>query len=456
MLIPELISQQRDYFHTNATKDVDFRISMLKKLRSVIRANEEKMYEAIDKDFGKSKFETYSTELAMIYHELNMAIKNVKKWSRAKRVRGKLANFPSKNFVIPEPLGVSLVIGAWNYPYQLSLVPVISALAAGNTVVMKPSELPARTSKVMHQLITENFNRQYFAVVEGGIPETTELLAQRYDKIFFTGSTQVGRIVYQAAAKHLTPVTLELGGKSPCFVFADCNIKIAAKRLAWSKFLNAGQTCIAPDYILVEKSIEEKFLEAFKKELDKYPQSYTAGSDNYTRIIGERHYNQLCSYIDKSKLAHGGSTDKENLFISPTVLTKVGFDDPVMQQEVFGPILPFITFTNVEEVLPKVKAMPKPLSAYIYSKDNKMIKRILKEISFGGGAINDSVMHISNSNLPFGGVGSSGMGAYHGKEGFDAFSHKKSIMKKSFLFEPSIKYAPYSDFKMKVIKMLQE
>jgi len=456
MKIDDIVVKQRIFFNSNQTKDIRFRIDKLKEIQCLLKENESLLYKAIYEDFGKSKFETYTSEFSLIYHEINIAIKNVKKWSKVKKVPTGLANFPAKSYIIPEPLGTTLIIGAWNYPYQLSILPAITALAAGNTVILKPSELPSRTSNAMATLINNNFDSNYFHVVEGGVSETTELLEHSFDKIFFTGSIPVGRLIYQAAAKHLTPVTLELGGKSPTFIFSDCDMKITAKRVAWAKFFNAGQTCVAPDYILVEKNAEESFLNALFVELDKYPKTYQDFSDQYTQIINTKNLDRLCDLIDSTKVCYGGTTDRDARFISPTVLKNVTFDDKIMEDEIFGPILPVLSFSNLDTTIHEVKNRPKPLACYIYSKNDKTVKKLLKELSFGGGSVNDSVMHLSNSNLPFGGVGFSGIGSYHAKAGFDTFSHYKSILHKSFWFEPNLKYAPYSAKKMKWIKRIME
>lgn len=447
-----IYKQQQSFFLTNQTKDVDFRLQQLRKLKQLLKTNEQKLFEAIYADFGKSTFETYLTELALLYHEIDLFEKKLKSWSKPKRVCTDIANLPGRSYIMPEPLGVTLVIGAWNYPYQLTLLPAVTALAAGNTVVIKPSELPSRTAQVMAELINSNFPADLLYVVEGGVKETTELLEYRFDKIFFTGSTQVGRIVYQAAAKHLTPVTLELGGKSPVFVLADCNLKISAKRLVWAKFINAGQTCVAPDYILVEKSIEKEFLLALKNEIEAQHQHSNDIAENYLRIINERNFDRLIKLIDKDKIYLGGFTDREKRYIAPTVLANVSFTDAVMQEEIFGPILPVIAFDNLGDAIQSVKAGEKPLSCYIYTESAKTAKKILHEISFGGGVVNDSIMHLSNTKLPFGGVGASGMGSYHGKTGFDNFSHFKSILHKPTWFEPALKYLPYTPFKLKLIK----
>ena len=452
--IKDILTQQQNFFNSNKTKNINFRIEQLSKIKKALKENEGLLYKAIYEDFGKSEFETYVTELSLLYHEINSCIKNIRKWSKRKKVSTGIINFPAKSYIIPEPLGTTLVIGAWNYPYQLSLVPSITSLAAGNTVILKPSELPSKTSEVMATIINDNFPSEYFCVVEGGIKETTELLEHRFDKIFFTGSIPVGKIIYQAAAKHLTPVTLELGGKSPTFVLADTDIKMTAKRIVWAKFLNAGQTCIAPDYVLVDKSIEERFLEALKNEIKEYHKNTENIEENYLRIINVNNFDRLNKLIDNDRLYFGGKTNRNERFISPTILQNISFEDEVMKDEIFGPILPVISFTKLDDAIKMVKERPKPLSCYIYSKNRKNIDKLLNEISFGGGAVNDSLMHLSNSNLPFGGVGLSGIGSYHGKAGFDTFSHFKSILDKPFWIEPNIKYAPYSTWKLKIIKWL--
>ena len=456
MDISKIVNQQKSFFNSNSTKEVNLRIETLKKLKLILKENEDKLYTAIYDDFKKSKFETYLTELSLIYNELNDAIRNLKKWSKQKRVRTNLANFPAKSYIIPEPLGTILVISAWNYPYQIALIPAISAIAAGNTVVIKPSEIPNNTSKVLAQLINANFNENHLTVIEGDVATTTELLQQKWDKIFFTGSTPVGKIIYKAAAENLTPVTLELGGKSPTFVLADCNIKITAKRIVWAKFLNAGQTCIAPDYLLVEKRVETKLLEALKKEIeDFYPHSENI-NENYVQIVNERNFNRLAQLIPTDKIYHGGEVNPENRSIAPTLLRNIGFEDHIMQDEIFGPILPIIAFENLEDVIKKVKEKEKPLSLYIYSINKKVIKKILHEISFGGGAINESLVQMSNPNLPFGGVGASGIGNYHSKTGFDTFTHYKSILHKTSWLEPNIKFTPFTELKSKILKFLLE
>ena len=451
-----LIEQQKLFFNSNTSKSINFRLEQLKKLKKVIEAHRYELYDAIFKDFGKSRFETEVSELSLVFHELNLAVKKIKKWSRRKKVTTGLSNFPAKSYIIPEPLGNTLVIGPWNYPIQLTLIPVISSISAGNTVILKTSELPAKTSAVIAKMINENFPEDYLHVVEGAIPETEQLLQLKFDKIFFTGSTPVGKIVYKAAAKNLTPVTLELGGKSPTFVFADCNLKRTVQRLVWAKFLNAGQTCVAPDYILVEEKIKDRFIEAMITEIAKYHPDSDEIRENYLQIINHRNFDRLCSLIDERKVCFGGKTNREKRYISPTLLSNVTFEDKIMEDEIFGPLLPVLSFSNLDDTISKVKSFPKPLALYAYTKNRKTVKKLLTEISFGGGAINDSVMQLTNSNLPFGGVGFSGMGSYHGKTGFDTFSHFKSILDKPFWFEPGLKYAPYSRLKLKIIKLLVE
>lgn len=448
------IEAQRTFFNTNITKDVNFRITQLKKLESVLRANQSLMDEAIYKDFKKGSFENYATELSLIYHEIENYIKNIKQWSRRIRVKTDLANIPAKSYIIPEPLGVALVIGAWNYPYQLSLLPMVAAIAAGNTAIIKPSELSLNSSHAMAKIINDNFDANFIKVIEGGVEETTSLLKEKFDKIFYTGSTNVGKIVMKAAAEHLCPVVLELGGKSPSFVFKDANIKITAKRLVWAKFVNGGQTCVAPDYLFLEKGVKEKLLKEIKKQIVEILGEKPIDSEAFVRIINARHFDRLSLLIDKQKVIFGGKTIAEELYIEPTILDNVSFDDTVMQEEIFGPILPLIEFDNLDWAIKQVKDRPKPLALYIFGKNRNAINKILNEVSFGGGAVNDAVMHLTNSSLPFGGVGDSGTGRYHGKYGFDAFTHYKSVLDKSTLFEPTIKYAPYSIFKLRLLKML--
>ncbi|MEM7181340.1 MAG: aldehyde dehydrogenase [Spirochaetota bacterium] len=452
MSYQSLIEAQRTFFHSNVTKDIHFRLKQLRKLLAVLKENEPLLYKAIHEDFKKSEFDTYTTELSLVYHDIKEAIQMLPKWAKKKRTRTNLVNVPGKSYIIPEPLGVCLVIGAWNYPYQLSLAPIVAAIAAGNTVVLKPSELPANTSVAMAKILNTAFEENFIKVIEGGIPETTELLSCKFDKIFFTGSTTVGKIVYQAAAKNLTPVTLELGGKSPVFVTRDADIDNSAKRIVWGKFLNSGQTCIAPDYILVESSVQEKLLGSMKSYIEKF--SYSFANENYIQIVNERNMKRLSKFIDKDKVYVGGKIHEEERFIEPTILRDVSFADKVMQEEIFGPILPVISFDSLDKAITQVKQGAKPLACYIFTNDAKIKEKILQEVSFGGGQVNDTLMHVVNYHLPFGGVGDSGIGSYHGEAGFKVFTHYKSILEKPFFGEPNLKYPPYSKNKLSWIKKI--
>jgi aldehyde dehydrogenase (NAD+) len=445
-----LVTLQRNYFNSNATKPIEFRISQLQKLKTVLESNEDRLQEAIYKDYGKRSFDTFLTELFVVYDELKTAIRDLQEWAQIKQVNTNRLNAPAKSYIIPEPLGVSLIIGPWNYPYQLSLGPVVAAIAAGCTVVLKPSELTVNSSALVAKLITDNFDREYFAVVEGAIPETTALLAEKFDMIFFTGSVPVGKIVYQAAAKNLTPVVLELGGKSPVIVTPGADLEITAKRLVWAKFLNAGQTCIAPDYVCVHKSIEQPFLEKVVQEIKN--SDYTLENGNYVNIVNERNTARVAALIDPAKVHLGGGYDITNRFVEPTVMTDVAWDDKVMQEEIFGPILPVMVYEDLDEVIVRIKDRAKPLALYLFTQDQDIKDKVLSEVSFGGGCINDAVMHISNGALPFGGVGDSGIGNYHGEPGFKAFSHYKSVLDKELTPDPDVKYSPHTAEKLNLLK----
>ncbi|EDM43196.1 aldehyde dehydrogenase [unidentified eubacterium SCB49] len=446
------IEAQKAFFITQATKDVSFRIKQLKKLAKLLDDNEAALHKAIHDDFKKSAFENYVTELAFVQHDIKEAIRNIDQWTRVQDVQTNIANFPAKSYIIPEPLGTCLVIGAWNYPYQLSLAPAVAAIAAGNTVIIKPSEMPSNTARVMATLINKAFDPRVLKVIEGGVAETTALLNQDFDKIFFTGSTTVGKIVYKAAAEKLIPVTLELGGKSPAIITKDANLKMAAKRLIWAKFLNAGQTCIAPDYILIHKSKQETFLKYAVAEIEKAKYAFENG--NYVQIINDKNFDRLFKMLDASKTYIGGQNNKKDRYIAPTVLTNISWDHPTMKEEIFGPILPVISYYEIDEVFTNVRKFPKPLSLYVFTSNSKTKSRVLNELSFGGGAVNEAVMHISNPHLPFGGVGTSGIGTYHGKAGFDCFTHYKSILDKPTWLELPIKFSPYSKTKLAWLRRL--
>lgn len=448
----DILSSQREFFKTQKTKNIKFRKIYLEKLKTLVVGNEDLLYDAIQKDFGKSKFETYVTEISFVLKDIDYYLKNLNSLSKPKKVSTNLSNQIATSKIHSEPLGCTLVIGAWNYPYQLSLSPLIASIAAGNCCILKPSEIAENTMKAMAKLINENFPSEYIHVFEGGIEETTEILKLKFDKIFFTGSTKVGKIVYKAAAEHLTPVTLELGGKSPVIVTKEANIEVAAKRIVWGKFLNAGQTCVAPDYILVEESVKEQLLELLRKYIAEF--KYKPDSEQYTRIINHKNFQRLIQLIDREKIYFGGNYSEEILFIEPTIMKNIGWADLVMKEEIFGPVLPVISFNNLRQAMNDVLEHEKPLSAYIFTNNDEEKELFIQNLSFGGGCINDVVMHLGNDNLPFGGVGNSGMGNYHGKFGFETFSHQKAILDKATWGEPNIKYPPYSENKIKWIKKL--
>ncbi len=452
MNISAIVASQRTFFKSHATLDIEYRKNALGKLKAVLQSNERLLHDAIYADFGKSEFDNYATELGILYKEINYYISKIASLSAPQRIRTNLANLPGSSYIYQDPFGCTLVIGAWNYPYQLSLGPAIAAIAAGNTCIIKPSELPENTMNVMASLINENFPPEYLHVVTGGIVETTQLLQEKFDKIFFTGSTRVGKIVYEAAAKNLTPVTLELGGKSPVIITKSANLEIAAKRIAWGKFLNGGQTCIAPDYILLEESIKEKFTALLIEKIKE--SNYFDGAPHFTRIINKRNFDRLTNMIDTSKVIYGGNTNENTLYIEPTVMSDVSWDDKVMHEEIFGPILPIISFKKFSDAIETILEKEKPLSAYLFSNDSNEKEQFTTKISCGGGCINDVIMHIANEHLPFGGVGNSGIGNYHGKHGFQCFSHQKSILKKPTWGEPNLKYPPYTSAKLGWIKRL--
>lgn len=451
--LKNVFENQRTFFHTGKTLEIRDRKEVLKKLKTVLKANEDLLNEAIHKDLHKSPYETYATEIGLIHNEINLQLRNMKKWSRRKRVRTNIINIPGSSFIQPHPLGVSLILGAWNYPYQLNLVPAIDALSAGNTVVVKPSEIAPHTSSAIAQLINNHFPPELFTVVEGGIETASKLLELEWDKIFFTGSGRVGKIVMKAAAKHLTPVTLELGGKSPVLISDSVDLDLAAKRIIWGKFTNCGQTCIAPDYALVHESVLDKILVKFKEQMEVLYQMGRA-EDEYGRIINEHHFDRLVSYLDQGQVYAGGNHNRDSLWIEPTILTDVNESAPVMTEEIFGPILPVIPFKLWDEAIEMVRSRPHPLAAYVFSNRKQEQEIATDQLQFGGMTINDTLQHISNSYLPFGGVGASGMGSYHGKWGFDAFSHYKSIQKKARWIDVPLRYPPYTARKKQLLKRI--
>jgi len=452
MEIQEIVLKQKDFFKTQQTKNIKFRKLYLEKLRNLIIKNEDILYEAIHKDFGKSKFDTFTTEISFILNDIDYYLKSVKSLSKPKKVKTNFFNQIGKSRIHSEPLGNVLIVGAWNYPYQLSISPIVAALAAGNCCILKPSEIAENSMKAMSKIINENFPPEYLYVYEAGIDETTELLKLKFDKIFFTGSTKVGKIIYKAAAENLTPVTLELGGKSPAIISKKANLEVAAKRIVWGKFLNAGQTCVAPDYLLVEESIQELFLQLLKKYIKEF--NYQADSDHYTNIINQKNFERLIKLIDKDKIYLGGNFNEKQLYIEPTILNNINWNDKVMQEEIFGPILPVISFTDFNLILNKVLEYEKPLAAYLFTDNSDEKENFINKLTFGGGCINEVIMHLGNENLPFGGVGNSGIGSYHGKFGFETFSHQKAVLEKVTWGEPNVKYPPYSNKKLSWIRRL--
>jgi aldehyde dehydrogenase (NAD+) len=449
-----IVDSQRAFFNTHTTQNISFRIAQLQKFKKLLKDNEEQLYKAVYADFKKSAYETYASELGHVYNEINLACRQMKRWTSYKRAKTNLINLPGRSYTVPVPLGVVLVIGTWNFPYMLSLVPSISALAAGNTVILKPSEVAGNTSHTVAQLINNNFEPRYFTVVEGGIPETTELLTRKFDKIFFTGSSKVGKIVYQAAAKNMTPVTLELGGKNPVIFTEKCRLKTGVKRLIWAKFLNGGQSCVAPDYVMVHRSVKENFLKLAAAEIEK--SRFLYDTDNYVQIVSESRTRRLIELMDGAKVYCGGRYELAKKHIEPTLLTEVNFDDKIMQEEIFGPILPVLVYDDLDRVIAQINAKPRPVASYVYTIDKSIKRRVLHELASGTGAVNDSTMHFINSYLPFGGFGDSGIGSYHGEHGFKTFTHYKSILDKPARFETALKYYPHTKFKQKLIKRLLE
>ncbi|UNK17691.1 aldehyde dehydrogenase [Paenibacillus sp. N3/727] len=438
--IEELVLDQRRYFKSGASRDVSFRIEQLNKLRSALISKEEEVLSALRKDLNKSEQEAFTTEIGIVYKELSYVIKNIRKWAKPRRVKTALTHVGSRGKIHPEPYGTVLIISPWNYPWQLAIAPLIGALAAGNTAIIKPSELTPTVSGVISSLIKETFPEQYVAVVEGGPDTSTRLLEQPMDYIFFTGSIPVGKIVMQAAAKNLIPVTLELGGKSPCIVHEDAPLELTAKRIIFGKFTNAGQTCIAPDYLLVHHSVKEQLLGHMREAItDFYGDSPLSNSD-YGQIVSEKHFQRLSDFLNNGSIRHGGKSDAGKLLIEPTLLDDITWNMPVMQEEIFGPIFPILTYDHLDEVIAAVNARPKPLALYLFSKDSGVQNKILSNISFGGGCVNDTLMHLATPHLPFGGVGESGMGAYHGEHSFQTFSHMKSVLRQTNMFDFSFRY----------------
>jgi aldehyde dehydrogenase (NAD+) len=451
MNISELVQSQKKYFAAQQTKNSSTRKQLLKKLLSEILKREKDIVEALYLDFKKSEYESVMTETSIVISELKRTIKNIQHWAKPQSVMPAFLNFPSTSKIYKEPYGTVLVIAPWNYPYQLALVPLIGAIAAGNTVVLKPSELTPNTSKVTKEILETIFDKNLVTVVEGGIEVSTELLAQRWDYIFFTGSVQVGKIVAKAAAQFLTPVTLELGGKNPCIIDETANIKLAARRIVWGKLINGGQTCIAPDYLLIHTSVKDKFVEYYQKEITNAYGENPEDSKDYPRIVNQRNFDRLAIMLENEKILVGGKTNREDNYISPTLIDEPNLDSEVMKGEIFGPISPVISYKSEEDLEKVIGKYEKPLALYVFTKKKSFANKMIAKYSFGGGTINDTTVHFANHNLPFGGVGESGIGSYHGKQTFDVFCHKKGVTKRYNWLDLPVRYAPYNG-KLKILK----
>ena len=451
--IKEIVKLQKDYYLSGKTLELTFRLNALKKLQAAIKEHENDVFEALKKDLNKAPFESYASEIGLVYTELKDAIHNLYRWNRKKRVRTPIVHFKSTSYIVSEPYGVALIMSPWNYPFQLTIAPLIGAIAGGNCNVIKPSAYSPATSAIIAKIIRESFPEKYIAVIEGGREANQELLKEKFDYIFFTGSVSVGKLVMESASKHLTPVTLELGGKSPCIVAKDADIDLAAKRIIWGKTLNSGQTCVCPDYLLVHRDVKQELINAMKKYITRFYGEEPCRNKEFPRIVNEKHFNRLKNLIDGSEIICGGDSNEATLQISPTLLDHVTWNDPVMQEEIFGPILPILEYEDIEEVITMVNSHPKPLALYLFTRSKELEDRIVKCVPFGGGCINDTLVHLATSYMPFGGVGDSGMGGYHGKWSFDTFTHKKSILKKSNMLDINIRYAPYKD-KLKLLKKM--
>ncbi len=449
-----LVNKQRNFFNTGKTKDIEFRIEQLKKLRQVISDNQELIMEALKKDLNKSRMEAYGTEVGFLLADIKHTLKTIRSLAKPRKVKTPLFHQLGSSWIQPEPYGVTYVVAPWNYPFQLAIAPAIGALAAGNTCIIRPSRMSENTARVMERIINSNFDESYLKVVLSDIRQSNELLEQKFDYIFFTGSPDVGRQIYAAASKHLTPVTLELGGKSPCFVDETFNTNWGIKRIVWGKFTNTGQTCVAPDYVLVDKKVKQKFVDAFIKTTKEFFGEDPQKSPDLGRIINEKHFLRLTKLLEKGNILMGGKTDINDLYIAPTLIDGVTADDPVMQGEIFGPILPIIEYEKLDDAIRFVNSRNKPLALYIFSEDKMYQERILNETSSGNASINECLMHVGQFELPFGGVGESGMGAYHGDVSFETFSHMKGILKKSTLSDFKQRFPPYTESGTKLIRKL--
>lgn len=450
--IKDLVTRQRSYFQSGATLPVSARLAALRRLYDAISSHEKEIRRALQKDLGKSGFESYMCETGMVLEEISYMLKHTPKFAREQRVHTPLAQFCSRSYKKPSPYGVTLIMSPWNYPFMLTLSPLADALAAGNTAVVKPSAYSPYTSEVLLSILTECFDPKYVAVVTGGRAENTCLLREHFDYIFFTGSQAVGKEVMRSAAEHLTPVTLELGGKSPCIVDQTADIRLAARRIVFGKYLNCGQTCVAPDYVYCHRSVKDQLIKEVQKQIRRQYGKQPLHSSDYGKIINEKHFDRILGLIDEKKVVHGGGSDRSTLRIEPTVMDNVTFSDAVMQEEIFGPVMPILVFDSLDEVIRRINSMPHPLALYIFTSDKKTARKVTARCGFGGGCINDTIIHLATSEMGFGGFGESGMGAYHGKTGFDTFTHYKSIVDKKTWIDLPMRYQPYRKGDEKLVR----
>lgn len=452
MELKNVVEKQKEFFNTDETKSVGYRISMLRKLENVIKENEKQILSALYEDLSKSEAEAYMTEIGIVYGEIREALKNVKKWSKPRRVRGSLGTFPDKSYVYSEPYGVVLIISPWNYPFNLSFSPLVAAIAAGNCAVIKCSKESKNTSKIIRDIINKTFEEEYIYCVDSEL-DYDEILHQRYDFIFFTGSARVGKIIMSVASENLIPVSLELGGKSPCIIDETADIKLSAKRIVWGKLLNAGQTCVSIDYIVVHKNVKEELIKYLQKEIGlRYPDA--VNNKSYPKIINTHHYERLLNLIKTESKVIGGKSNDSERKIEPTIFPDVDFNHEIMRGEIFGPLLPIIEYDDIDKVINIIKEREKPLACYIFSQRKEKADHIINSLSYGGGCVNDTIMQLANSHVPFGGVGNSGMGSYHGKHGFDLLSHKKGIVKNKTIFDLPFRYAPFDLKKLNIFKRI--
>ena len=450
--INSLVTRQRKYFQTGATLPVSVRITALRGLYTAIVKYENEIHDALKKDLGKSGFESYMCETGLVLEEISCMLKHIRRFAGEKRVRTPLSQFHSRSFKKPSPYGVTLIMSPWNYPFMLTLSPLVDALAAGNTAVVKPSAYSPNTSEILRKILSQCFDPQYVAVVTGGRAENTCLLREHFDYIFFTGSQTVGKEVMRNAAEYLTPVTLELGGKSPCIVDQTADIRLAARRIVFGKYLNCGQTCVAPDYIYCHRSVKDSLVKEIQRQIQLQYGEEPLHNPDYGKIINEKHFDRILGLIEEKKIVHGGNSDRDTLRIEPTVLDNVTFADPVMQEEIFGPLMPVLVFDNLDEAITRINAMPHPLALYFFTSDKAAAKDVTSRCGFGGGCINDTIIHLATTEMGFGGFGESGMGAYHGKTGFDTFSHYKSIVDKKTWIDLPMRYQPYRKMHEKMVR----